>query len=204
MPIKWNPSQDQAKPFIELYEMGYSAQQIIDQCDIPLTAVSFVAWLRRQGVEIRSNGSGKRIECIKCGISFNSTQGSQKYCVDCGSTYKNRANILKHGITEEQYEFLLKRSGGCCELCGFKPLEGYKALAIDHDHETGLIRGLLCRNCNLMLGWIDNKNYMQKVEAYKNAEHMEPVFIGRGHPDHNGEDYRRNPNYRKVVMQDHG
>ena len=54
-----------------------------------------------------------------------------------------------------------------------------------------------------MLGWIDNKNYMQKVEAYKNAEHMEPVFIGRGHPLYDGKDHVKNPRY-KEVMQDHG
>ena len=53
------------------------------------------------------------------------------------------------------------------------------------------------------LGWIDNKNYMQKVEAYKNAEHMEPVFIGRGHPLYDGKDHVKNPRY-KEVMQDHG
>ena len=197
MPIKWNPSQEQAKPFIELYKMGYSAQQIIDECGIPLTSVSFIAWLRKHGVEIRSNGSGKRTICKRCNTSFVSTQGSQVYCPDCGAKPKDRHNILRHGITDEQYALLLERSSGCCELCGFKPEEGWKALAIDHDHATGLIRGLLCRTCNLTMGYLDNSEWMTKALAYQSANHMQPVFIGRGHPLHNGTDYMRNPEYER-------
>ena len=204
MPVKWNPSQEQAEPFIELYKMGYSAQQIIDDCGIPLTSVSFIAWLKRHGVEIRSKGSGKRTVCKRCEKSFMSTIGSQIYCSNCGAKYKDRANILKYGITDEQYAFLLKRSNGCCELCGFKPQEGWKALAIDHDHTTGLVRGLLCRNCNLTMGFFDNPEWMNRALAYQKADHMQPVFIGRNHPSHNGTDYLRNPEYEMGVMQDHG
>lgn len=152
----------------------------------------------------RPTSSSKAAKMGLCGKSIISTQGSQIYCTDCGSKYKDRANMLKHGISDEQYAYLLERSGGCCELCGFRPPEGWKALAIDHDHNTGLIRGLLCRNCNLMLGWVDNNEYMDKVNSYRSAEHMQPMFIGRGHPDHNGEDYRRNPNYGSEVMLTHG
>lgn len=75
---------------------------------------------------------------------------------------------------------------------------------MDTDHATGLIRGLLCRTCNLTMAYFDNPEYVSKVLAYQQAEHIQPAFIGRGHPDHNGEDYRRNPNYGKGVVQDHG
>lgn len=203
MVAKWSPSEPQV--FIDLYLMGFSAQQIIDKCGIPITAVSFIAWLRRNNVEIRSKGSGKRIQCGRCEEWFNTTQGSQIYCSKCGSKYKDRANILKHGITDEQYQELIDRSGGSCELCGYTPGENAtKSLSIDHDHETGLIRGLLCWSCNIAMSYLDNQNWMNKAMLYKNNEHIQPYFIGRGHPDHNGEDYRRNPNYRKEVVCNHG
>lgn len=203
MVVKWAPSDPQ--PFIDLYVMGFSAKQIIDQCGIPLSPVSFVAWLRRNGVEIRSGGSGKRLQCKRCEKWFNSTQGSQIYCVACGSSYKDRANILKHGLTNDQYQELVERSGGCCELCGYVPGEdATKSLSIDHDHDTGLIRGMLCWSCNIAMSYLDNQGWMEKALVYKSARHMQPYFIGRGHPDHNGEDYRRNPNYGLEVVQHHG
>lgn len=54
----------------------------------------------------------------------------------------------KFGITPEQYDELVARSGGNCALCGKTPDENGQLLAIDHDHASGEIRGALCRYCN--------------------------------------------------------
>jgi DNA-directed RNA polymerase subunit RPC12/RpoP len=51
-----------------------------------------------------------------------------------------------HGITEEYYQRLLEFQLGRCAICGNKPRS--KRLAVDHNHITGSIRGLLCKNCN--------------------------------------------------------
>lgn len=56
----------------------------------------------------------------------------------------------KYGITPEQYERISAEQGGVCFICQAKP-EG-KALAVDHDHQTGAVRGLLCSNCNTGYG----------------------------------------------------
>jgi DNA-directed RNA polymerase subunit RPC12/RpoP len=63
---------------------------------------------------------------------------------------KSRAYRLKSkfGITHEQYEELLLLQSCACALCGKSPEEEKKALAVDHNHETGEIRGLLCAYCN--------------------------------------------------------
>ena len=47
-----------------------------------------------------------------------------------------------------------KLAVGKCELCGHEP-ELTKYLHIDHDHSTGIPRGLLCHRCNLALGYIE-------------------------------------------------
>ena len=55
-------------------------------------------------------------------------------------------------LTVEQYEYMVMCAGGCCEICGDHLSESPTALAVDHDHETGEVRGLLCRGCNLGIG----------------------------------------------------
>lgn len=55
----------------------------------------------------------------------------------------------KYGISKAEYEALLDEQRGCCVICGECLM--YE-LRVDHDHETGEIRGLLCANCNSGLG----------------------------------------------------
>jgi len=59
----------------------------------------------------------------------------------------------KYGAPEGTYDALLEAQGGGCALCGRKPRT--KSLALDHDHRTGRLRGLLCsglQGCNKLLG----------------------------------------------------
>lgn len=52
-----------------------------------------------------------------------------------------------YGITEAQYNAILKYQGGVCAICDKPPKEG-RNLQVDHDHKSGLVRGLLCWYCN--------------------------------------------------------
>lgn len=70
--------------------------------------------------------------------------------------------LNKYGITPEEFLALLDRQDGRCRICDneIAPEEhgqgrGCRAGAavVDHDHYTGLVRGLLCGNCNLLLGY---------------------------------------------------
>ncbi len=53
-------------------------------------------------------------------------------------------------ITKEEYDDLLKIQNNVCAIC--KKVDSKKSLAIDHNHKTGKIRGLLCEGCNIGLG----------------------------------------------------
>jgi Recombination endonuclease VII len=73
-----------------------------------------------------------------------------------------RSRKHAHGIIDEQYQDLLIKQGGVCAIC--KQLETARhkrtgrihGLTVDHDHTTGVVRGLLCRRCNNAIGWLDD------------------------------------------------
>lgn len=57
----------------------------------------------------------------------------------------------EYGISIETYETMLVAQGGVCAICKKACATG-RALAVDHDHVTKEVRGLLCANCNNGLG----------------------------------------------------
>jgi hypothetical protein len=59
----------------------------------------------------------------------------------------------KYGITLAQYEMLLAAQEGCCAICKTIQPGRYGVFHIDHDHETGVLRKLLCERCNVGLGY---------------------------------------------------
>ena len=83
----------------------------------------------------------------------------------------NRAWYLMrtYGITLEEYGTMLEAQDGVCAFCGKTPEEanGVRNLSVDHDHETGEIRWLLCRMCNLGLG-----NFSENVGVMRKAADM--------------------------------
>jgi hypothetical protein len=64
------------------------------------------------------------------------------------SRFKN-----KYGITPEEYELMELHQFGCCAIC--KKPRSEERLCVDHDHSRNVIRGLLCRNCNRILGLLN-------------------------------------------------
>lgn len=59
----------------------------------------------------------------------------------------------RYGLTHAQYLALLEKQGGGCAICGITPEElGVDFLPVDHNHQTGEVRGLLCDDCNVALG----------------------------------------------------
>lgn len=58
----------------------------------------------------------------------------------------------EYGVDIRWYEETFKAQNGVCAICSKPQEEGIASLAIDHNHETGAVRGLLCRACNRGLG----------------------------------------------------
>jgi hypothetical protein len=77
--------------------------------------------------------------------------------------------MYRHGLTQEAYESMLAGQGNVCAICGTSewPKLGPE---VDHDHDTGEIRGILCHKCNWGLGLLgDKKETLALALGYLNA-----------------------------------
>ena len=79
--------------------------------------------------------------------------------------YSTQYNHMKRiGCSPEHYNLLLQKQNGLCAICGSNCR---RALAADHNHITGEIRGLLCNNCNRGLGHFkDNPELLYNAMKY--------------------------------------
>jgi hypothetical protein len=68
----------------------------------------------------------------------------------------------RYGISSEEYETLLDAQDGVCAICKSPPKKN--RLHVDHCHETGLVRGLLCAHCNSSLEWM--LTWRREAEQY--------------------------------------
>lgn len=68
----------------------------------------------------------------------------------------------RYGITEAEFDTLLAQQGGGCAICGRQT-----TLCVDHDHDTGEVRGILCRECNRALGLFgDDSDTLERAAKY--------------------------------------
>ncbi len=81
---------------------------------------------------------------------------------------QNGGNLRRYNLSLDSYKLLFKQQGGVCAICGNAEtvkLRGViKKLAVDHNHITGKVRGLLCNHCNRGLGCMKDD-----VLIFKNA-----------------------------------
>ena len=83
-------------------------------------------------------------------------------------------NLKRYGITPEDKEKMLENQGYKCAICGeeiflFRDTKNKKKdiAHVDHDHDTGEVRGLLCDKCNRGLGYFrDNTEYLLSAVSY--------------------------------------
>ena len=71
--------------------------------------------------------------------------------------YYRRSVSSRYGLSPEEYTDLVTQCGVGCNICGKSFTETKHC--IDHNHTTDKVRGLLCRSCNVFLGWFEkNRN----------------------------------------------
>lgn len=78
-----------------------------------------------------------------------------------------RWHLGKYGLTNENYEGILKSQGGGCAICGSSEAGRGKRLPVDHCHRTGKTRGILCLHCNTSLHRLEtHSDWTEKALAY--------------------------------------
>lgn len=95
--------------------------------------------------------------------------GLYGYCKPCWTAYNNenadpdkraaslrRAHLRRtYNLTPEDYDAMLAAQGGGCAICKGQCATG-KRLAVDHCHKEGTVRGLLCKRCNSVIGYVQD------------------------------------------------
>jgi hypothetical protein len=84
--------------------------------------------------------------------------GLESHCKPCKSEYHRKPEqiekkrqhkyVARYGITEAERDEMRRRQGNACAICG----RVVERLHVDHCHESGAVRGLLCHACNVLLG----------------------------------------------------
>lgn len=85
-------------------------------------------------------------------------------------------NLRKYGITQADYETMLVAQDGRCAICGSRDpgTRQHDRMVVDHDHATGLLRGLLCVACNRGLGnFGDDVHRLSSAIRYLNTNPKE-------------------------------
>jgi hypothetical protein len=104
-------------------------------------------------------------------------------CDDCrvdprqrDRAHEQRRRLRKYGLTQDEYDELLRSQGNRCAGCGTdKP--GAKGWCIDHCHRSGRVRAILCNPCNTVLGLIDEdpevlRALARLAEQFKQGEEI--------------------------------
>lgn len=71
--------------------------------------------------------------------------------------YGRKYNLKKFGLTIKDYNLLLEKQNNKCAICKCSSKEIKRHLSVDHNHKTNQIRGLLCSQCNSILGLAKEK-----------------------------------------------
>ncbi|ABQ12475.1 endonuclease VII [Phormidium phage Pf-WMP3] len=119
-------------------------------------------------------------KCTRCSqvkehkaFNKNRTQkdGYSHYCRECTNGYNESRKRQYHyksryGLSLSDYNKLFQLQNGCCAVCRNPQAEG-KTLVVDHNHDTGKVRGLLCSKCNTGLGQFnDNPDLLKEAVNY--------------------------------------
>lgn len=107
----------------------------------------------------KSRSTGIASACKEC-----NARDARRWRKEYGHARRFRASSTKshlkreYSITLEEYDVLFEGQNRCCAICGKPERAMYRGsprhLAVDHDHITGQIRGLLCFRCNILLGHV--------------------------------------------------
>ena len=109
---------------------------------------------------------GRCRQCLRENSAKYKAQNREKHLAGARERARTYGRWRKFGLTKEQYLVLAAKHGGMCGICNEEELGG-KQLAIDHDHVTGKVRGLLCQKCNTALGYMrDSPELLRTAAVY--------------------------------------
>jgi len=166
---------------VALFRSGLSIREVSRRTGVHFSTVRY--HLIKSGVfRVRHKRvQDDRAFCKRCRRresvnEFPALQCGKYLCRECLVSANHAVTIRKLGCTSEQYQKLVELQNGKCAICG--TVEGHRSrygkrckLSVDHDHTNGIVRGLLCNNCNRGLGrFKDSVSHLEAAVRYLKRE----------------------------------
>lgn len=138
----------------------------------------------------RVRKSGFDPHCRQCHRDYRKNNSSEiskrqkEYYKQNKSQFKDYELSKAYGISIDEYNSLLAKQNGVCAICKTpetsKNNEGsVRNLAVDHDHRSGRVRGLVCMSCNTSLGLFkDNTTFLFNAAQYLQMNHENLLVAG--------------------------
>lgn len=134
-------------------------------------------------LDVCSGISAPTMACAKCGVTKPETdfhkqgrRGRHSWCRDCFNAYaretrnrkvspqqRERNNLwTRYRLRPEDLAQMLAAQHGLCGICRQPP----RRPVVDHDHETGAVRGILCHHCNIRLPTVEDSAFVASALRY--------------------------------------
>ncbi|WP_405878667.1 endonuclease VII domain-containing protein [Streptomyces sp. NBC_01136] len=124
--------------------------------------------------------------CLKCGEvkpwtewhrNATASDGLSTRCKACRAVEGRASHLKRHyGMTEAKRDEMVASQMGLCVICLKAP-----AVHVDHCHETGRVRGVLCFNCNSAIGKLgDDPDAVRRAAAYLEGSPWKPTLVAPG------------------------
>lgn len=119
--------------------------------------------------EIKPHGEWHRNATASDGLSTR--------CKACRAIQGREGHLKRHyGMTEAERDEMIASQMGLCVICLKAP-----AVHVDHCHETGRVRGVLCFNCNSAIGKLgDDPDAVRRAAAYLEGSPWKPTLVAPG------------------------
>jgi hypothetical protein len=161
------------KPLTEFFENKNCKDGRVGQCK---TCLLKKQQARKAGWRANGYDRPARKTCAYCGKpkaadEFNHDFGSwdslSPGCKVCNRERRQVYHFRKsYGMEPGDYEAMLEQQGGRCLICGRTDPGSKGRFHVDHDHDTGRVRGLLCERCNIGIGYFSLPAHLVKAAIY--------------------------------------
>lgn len=99
--------------------------------------------------------------CEGCKKEYDAKGFTARWCKKCVPTKASGAIMRRYGVSKPQWDSMFVAQDGKCKLCSEIPK------VVDHNHQTGEVRSLLCYGCNLLVGLLErDKDWINKALNY--------------------------------------
>lgn len=122
--------------------------------------------LDKYAAKKRAETARKTWPCTQCGdpIKWDTKGGGnrRKICLTCAPNDRFRALVRRYGVNKVMFDAMYSEQDGKCAI----PSCTREARSVDHDHETGKVRGLLCQGCNVAIGFLESERWTKEATTY--------------------------------------